>query len=87
MHWEREALTAEFNDQLTRLNARAEELFAKIRNRLPIEDRPVFEPPEAEVDEAEDDDPLYDSNRDYDEQLEGYRRERGRFRLEERGGK
>ena len=70
-----------------RLNVRAEELFAKIRDRLLIGDRPVFEPPEAEVDEPEDDNPLYDSNRDYDEQLAGYRREHGRFRLEERDGK
>jgi hypothetical protein len=70
-----------------RLNVHAEELFAKIRDRLPIGDRPVFEPPEVEVDEPEDDDPLYDSNRDYDEQLAGYRRERGRFRLEGRDGK
>lgn len=72
---QQEALAEEFNERLAPLNARAEELFAAIAARRDGIEPPVFEEPEIEVTGPEDDDPLYDSTRNYGEQLERYKRE------------
>jgi hypothetical protein len=77
---QRDALVTEFNARLAPLNVRAAELFAGIRERLAEGDTPVFDPPLPEPEDSEHGDPLYDSSRDYLDQLEGYRRERERFR-------
>lgn len=81
---QRDALAAEFNAKLAPLNARAEELFAGIDERINAADAPEFEFDRAEIEPAgdEDDDALYDSKRDYDEQLEFYKR----YKDENNGG-
>jgi hypothetical protein len=80
---QRKALAAEFDAKLAALNERAKELFAAIAERrdqrIADGDAPEFEFDRAEIEPAgeEDDDALYDSGRDYVEQLERYKEYKG----------
>jgi hypothetical protein len=73
---EQHAATDEYNARLEALNERAKPIFKAIEERMDAQDPPTFIAPEPEPLGPEDDDPLYDSNRDYDEQLERYKREK-----------
>jgi hypothetical protein len=87
-------VTTEFKDELDALdeelrrvrgtfdglNRTARELFARMRERLQKrEDELVFEPPEIEFEADEDPDALFDSRRDYLEQLAAYKRFQGKI--------
>lgn len=86
-----EAVTAEFEEQLAVVEARwrhvmeayeryrgvAEDTFKQMREDL-ITRAPAFELPDIEFEADEDPDPLFDSRRDYLEQLAAYKRFQGK---------
>lgn len=61
----------------TELRAKANDLFARMQAQLEAR-KPAYEPPEIEFEADEDDDALFDSRRDYLDQIAAYKRFQGK---------